>query len=256
MVSKTQQKDVAKDKAAEVVSALTDAAETGREKVGPAVQTATDRLTEAADAAAVAAEPHVTKAKRSARKAAKKAAKRAAEAADAAEPQVTKAKRSARKAAKKAAKRAAKAADTAAETVDPQVSEAGRSARKAAKKAAKQAAKRARKAGEQAYAALPEQAQTAVVTVAPDVVKKRRSKGTVLIALGVLAGAGAVALLVSGRKKPATDAAATPLPEVEQIDAAAAEEAVLSESDDAVGDAEQQVDEAVSGRRGRHAAKE
>lgn len=101
--------------------------------------------------------------------------------------------------------------------------------------------------------------------------KMHRKKGKLLIALGLLAGAGAIALLVSGRRTAAGDTVGTgALPEVERRDALAAEQAVAASSgasDDAVGDAERRVDNTLAGkpalpeqpaqtRRGRHAARE
>ena len=198
MFSKTSRKDVAKDKIAEAVSAVGDAAEAavgdaaqvGREKVAPVVGTAADRLSDAADAVA---------------------------------PKAARAKKSARK-------------------------------------AAKQAAKQAKSASDQAYAALPEQARSTVEVVVPQVARKRHTKGKLFIALGLLTGAAAVALLVRDKQHSGGGAVAvTQLPEVESRDAAAAEDTesvAVTGSDDAVGDAEQQVDEAVSGRKGRHAARE
>ena len=103
---------------------------------------------------------------------------------------------------------------------------------------------------------------------------KRHTKGKVLIVLGLLAGVGAVALLVAGRRQAAdSGVASSELPEIERRDAEAAERAISasigtrSASDDAVGDAEQRLDNVLAGkpslpdqpsgqRRGRHAAKE
>jgi len=222
--SKTSQKDVAKDKVAEAASAVGnaatatvgDAAETAREKLAPVVETATQRLNDALDAA----QPHLREAKKSAGRAAEEGS---AALTDAAQPHLKKAKKSARKAAKKAAKRA-------------------------------------RTASDQAYAALPDQARTTVELVVPQVARKRKKKGTVFIALGLLAGAAAVALLVRGKQQAAGDAVAgTQLPAVERRDAAAVEASepiAATGTDDAVGEAEQQADAALSGRRGRHAANE
>lgn len=116
-----------------------------------------------------------------------------------------------------------------------------------------------------------------LTTVARDVavVGRRRRRGTLLIALGLVVAAGAVALVVNGRKQSAAEAAeltAAGLPPVERRDALAAERAAEDGSaerggDDAVGDVERKVDNLMTGkptlpeqpggrRRGRHAAQE
>lgn len=287
MLSKTSRKDVAKDKASDLASAVADAAEAGRDKIAPVARNVTGHLSDAADKASEAAAPHVAKAKEAVVEAAAPQVARTkeatAEAAEAAAPQVKKAKKAAKQASEDAASAAA-----------PRV----RKARKAAKKASKQAAKDAGKitastadraeaagltkeqahrlfaeewmpriqqtiaattaAGAQAYAALPQQARDTVETVAPQVAKKRRKKGKVLIALGLLAGAGAVALYVSGQKSGAKTAPQVTAPEIERLDVKPVEETTsVPTSDDAVGDLEKKVDASVSGsRRGRHAAKE
>ncbi|WP_446666503.1 hypothetical protein [Flexivirga sp. B27] len=300
MLSKTSPKDAAKDKAAELVSAAADAAEAGREKLAPVVENVTGQLSEAADKAAnkasEATAPHVAKAKESAAEAsdaaapklaeakesAKKSAKRAAEeATNNAAPKVKKAKREARKTAKTAKKSAKKTAKQARKNAPASASlHKAQQAAAARAEAAGLDVEQARKlfndewmprvheaiaaagaAGTSAYAALPDRARDTVETVVPQVAKKRRKKGKVLIALGLLAGAGAVALYVSGQQKnDRQDAkqAAPEVPEVERRDVQAAEGApAVSSSDDAVGDLEKKVDASVSGsRRGRHAAKE
>jgi hypothetical protein len=113
-------------------------------------------------------------------------------------------------------------------------------------------------AGTQAYAALPQQARDVVETVAPQVAKKRRKKGKLLIALGLLAGAGAVALYLSGQKGGAKRVPEVTAPEIEKLDVNPVEDTTaVPASDDAVGDLEKKVDASVTGsRRGRHAAKE
>lgn len=156
---------------------------------------------------------------------------------------------------------AAERLSDAVDAAQPQVAKATKKAKKSAGKAAKKAAKKARAASDQAYAALPEQARSTVELVVPQVATKRHRKGKLFIALGLVAGAAAVALLVRGKQQSGGGAvAASELPEVERRDAAAAEAetepVTLPGSDDAVGDAEQQVDAAVSGRKGRHAAQE
>lgn len=108
------------------------------------------------------------------------------------------------------------------------------------------------------------------------VVGRRRRRGTLLIALGLVVAAGAVALVANGKKRSgggAASPATTPdLPPVERRDALAAESAgsdvgSVPTTDDAVGDVERKVDDAITGkpalpeqpegpRRGRHAAKE
>lgn len=308
MLSKTSRKDVAKDKASDLASAVADAAEAGREKIAPVARNVTDHLADAADKATEAAAPHVAKAKEATAEAvdataphiekAREAAKDAsADAADAAAPRVKKAKKAAKKASKDAA-------DAAAPRVK-KAKKARKDAKKVSRKAAKDAAPYAQKvktaaadraeaagltrdqahrlfadewmpriqetiaataaAGGSAYAALPQQARDAVETVAPQIAKKRRKKGKVLITLGLLAGAGAVALYFSGQQKggvkPAPD---TTPPEVERLEVSAAEDlkaskdaVKVSDSDDAVGDLEEKADGSVSGsRRGRHAAKD
>jgi len=221
VLSKTSRKDVAKDKISEAVAAAGDAAEAGRDRIVPVVETAAATL------------------------------------ADAAEPQLTKAKKSARKAAQKTSAALADVASSA----EPELSTATKSARKAAEKAAKQAAKKAKVASDQLYAALPEQTRTTVELAVPAMATKRRKKGKLFIAFGLLAGAGAVALFLNGKKNSAGSASGE-FPKIERRDALAAEAvddgpAPVSATDDAVGTTEEQVDAAVSGtRRGRHAARE
>lgn len=295
MLSKTSRKDVAKDKASDLASAVADAAEAGREKIAPAARNVTGHLSDAADKATEAAAPHIAKAKEAVAEAAapqvdkavgkakdarddaadaaaphvkkaKKAAKQASEdAADAAAPRVKKAKKAARKASKSAAKDAAKLKATTAERAE----DAGLTKEQAHRLFSEEWMPRIQEsiaatsaAGASAYAALPKQARDAVETVAPQVAKKRRKKGKVLIALGLLAGAGAVALYLSGQQKGGAKAAPeVKPPEVERLDVSAAEDAKdnvkVPASKDAVGDLEKKADDAVSGsRRGRHAAQE
>lgn len=312
MHSKTSRKDVAKDKASELLSAATDAAEAGRDKIAPVVENVTGHLSDAADKATEAAAPHVAKAKETVAEAAAphvaKAKEAAAEASDTAAPHVARSREKAKDAAgdaseiaaprvatvKKQVKQAKKQAEETAKQTKKQARKQAKSAKKAASDASDSAAPRVARAkeatgaaagltseqarqlfheewmprvheaiaaagaaGGSAYAALPQRARDAVDVVAPEVVKKRRKKGGLLITLGLLAGAGAVALIVSGKKGGATKAEPK-LPEVERIDARAAEDtAVVSTSDDAVGDLEKKADSTVSGgRRGRHAAQE
>lgn len=87
---------------------------------------------------------------------------------------------------------------------------------------------------------------------------RRHKKGKLLLALGVLVGAGAVALVVSRKRRQSSAGALSnvELPPVERWDAGSAEQAIV-DSDDAVADAEHKIDEVLSGtRRGRHAARE
>lgn len=291
MLSKTSRKDVAMDKASNLASAVADAAEAGREKIAPVVENVTGHLSDAADKASEAAAPHVAKAKEAVAETAApqvaKAKEATADAADAAAPRVKQAKKTAKQASRRAAK---DAADVAAPRV--------KKARKAAKKASQQAAKDAAKvtasaadraeaagltkeqahrlfadewmpriqetiaataaAGTSAYAALPQQARDAVETVAPQVAKKRRKKGKVFIALGLLAGAGAVALYLSGQQKAGAKNPQVTAPEIEKLDVNPVEDTTsVPASDDAVGDLEKKADASLSGsRRGRHAAKE
>lgn len=178
------------------------------------------------------------------------AAARLADAAGEVEPQLVKAKKSTRKAAKKTSAAIADAA-TAAE---PHLSKA--------RKAAAQAAQEAKAAGDQAYAALPDRARTTVELAVPAMTTKRRKKGKLFIAFGLLAGAGAVALFLSGKKKAEGSTSSGEFPKIERRDALAAEAAAdgpapVSTTDDAVGETERQIDAAVSGTtRGRHAARE
>lgn len=287
-----------------VTGHLSDAADKASEAAAPHVAKAKESVAEAAaphvakakDAGAEVAEaaaPHVERAKQAAKDA-------SADAADAAAPRVKKAKKAAKKASQDAA-------DAAAPRVK-KARKARKDAKKASRKAAKEAAPYAQKvktaavdraeaagltrdqahrlfadewmpriqetiaataaAGGSAYAALPQQARDAVETVAPQIAKKHRKKGKVLITLGLLAGAGAVALYVSGQQKGGAKAVTqvTP-PEVERLEVSAAEDlknsngskgsVKVSDSDDAVGDLEKDVDGSVSGsRRGRHAAQE
>lgn len=256
MLSKTPRKDVAKDKASEVVSAAADAAEAGREKLAPVVENVTGHLSDAAGAAA----PHVAKAKDTVvESAAPKVAKAKEAAAEVAGPRVAEAGKKAKKQAKKAKKAAADAADAArAEDSGLSTEQARRLFNDEWMPRVHEAIAAAGAAGTTAYAALPDRARDTVEAVAPEVVKKRRKKGKLLIALGLLAGAGAVALYLSGNKGGAKPVSAEELPEVERRDVQAAEDhTVVPTSDDAVGDAEKTVDAEVSGsRRGRHAAKE
>lgn len=111
-------------------------------------------------------------------------------------------------------------------------------------------------------------------------VGRHRRRGTFLIALGLIAAAGAVALVVGGKKQAdSSEPAEVELPPVERRDALAAEQAGLDRpgsgdagsgaagADDAVGAVERKIDNALTGkpalpeqprdtRRGRHAAQE
>lgn len=298
MLSKTSRKDVAMDKASDLVSAVADAAEAGREKIAPVVENVTGHLSDAADKASEAAAPHVAKAKEAVADAAApqvaKAKEATADAADAAAPRVKRAKEAVAEAAAPQVAKAKEATTDAADAAAPRV----KKARKAAKQATRQAAKDAAKvkasaadraeaagltkeqahrlfadewmpriqetiaataaAGTSAYAALPQQARDAVETVAPQVAKKRRKKGKVFIALGLLAGAGAVALYLSGQQKSGAKTPQVTAPEIEKLDVNPVEDTTsVPASDDAVGDLEKKADTAVSGsRRGRHAAQE
>jgi hypothetical protein len=99
---------------------------------------------------------------------------------------------------------------------------------------------------------MPDKARTTVETVAPQVATtKRNKKGMLLIGLGLLAGAAAVALIVNGRKKKTDDGADGP--EVERLVPA---EPPGNGADDAVGEAEKKVEAAIQDdRQGRHAAR-
>ncbi|GAB3493943.1 hypothetical protein [Flexivirga lutea] len=288
--------DVAKDTAANLVSAAVDAAETGRDKLAPVVENVTGQLSEAAEkakgratdaaaAAADAAAPRVAEAKKQTRRQLKKHAAQVKKQAEEAQQQAAKraegqlkqsrkqTKQSAKQ-AKRATKHARKAAREVSGAAAPHLAQAREATAQAAGLTSEQARQLFREewmprvheaiaaaatAGGQAYAALPQQAREAVDAVAPQAVKNRRKKGGLLIALGLLAGAGAVALIVNGKQKDAPGSAPATLPEVERLDVTAVETdgtAVLGDSDDAVGDLEQKVDASVSGRRGRHAAQE
>lgn len=103
------------------------------------------------------------------------------------------------------------------------------------------------------------------------VVGRRRRRGTFLIALGLIAAAGAVALVVSGKKQSSSAPSGVELPPIERRDALAAERDSAAGDgavgDDAVGDVERKIENALTGkpalpeqpggtRRGRHAAQE
>lgn len=294
MLSKTSRKDVAVDKASDLASAVADAAEAGREKIAPVVENVAGHLSDAVDKASEATAPHVAKAKVAVAEAAapqvakakaatadaadaatphvkkaKKAAKRAsADAASAAAPRVRKARKAAKKASKQASKQAAKNAKQlkkAGAGATDRAEAAGLTTEQAHRLFATEWMPRIQEtiaataaAGTSAYAALPQQARDVVETVVPQVAKKRRKKGKVLITLGLLAGAGAVALYLSGQQGGAKSAPYIMPPEVEHLDVDAVEKTpAVPASDDAVGDLEKKVDTSVSGsRRGRHAARE
>lgn len=261
MLSKTSRKDVAKDKASDLASAVADAAEAGRDKIAPVARNVTGHLSDAADKASEAAAPHVAKAKEAVVEAAAPQVVRTkeatAEAAGAAAPQVKKARKAAKQAAKDAGKVTASTADRA-EAAGLTKEQVHRLFAEEWMPRIQQTIAATTAAGAQAYAALPQQARDTVETVAPQVAKKRRKKGKVLIALGLLAGAGAVALYVSGQKNGAKAAPQVTAPEIERLDVNPVEETTsVPTSDDAVGDLEKKVDASVTGsRRGRHAAKE
>ncbi len=225
-----------------------------KEATADAADTAAPQLAKAKEVAADAAAPHVEKAKKAAKEAADNAT-------DAAAPRVKKARKTARKAAKQATKDAAKIKASAADRAEA----AGLTTQQAHRLFADEWMPRIQEtiaataaAGTSAYAALPQQARDAVETVAPQVAKKRRKKGKLLIALGLLAGAGAVALYVSGQQKAGTKKPQVTAPEIEKLDVNPVEDTMAAPtSDDAVGDLEKKVDASVGGsRRGRHAAKE
>lgn len=223
------------------------------EVAAPQIAKAKEATADATDAAA----PRVKQAKKAAKQASRQAAK---DAADAAAPRVKKARKAAKKAAQQAAKDAARVKASTADRAEA----AGLTKEQAHRLFADEWMPRIHEtiaataaAGSSAYAALPQQARDAVETVAPQVAKKRRKKGKVFIALGLLAGAGAVALYLSGQKSGAKNPQVT-APEIEKLDVNPVEDTTsLPVSDDAVGDLEKKVDASVSGsRRGRHAAKE
>lgn len=272
MLSKTSRKDVAMDKASDLASAVADAAEGRREKIAPAVGNVAGQLSVAADKASAAAAPHVAKAKVAAAEAAaphvSRAKGAAAEVAGAAAPRGRKARKAAKKAAKNAAKNASKSVvkAKAKATAAGRAEAAGLTKEQVHRLFADEWMPRIQEtiaattaAGTQAYAALPQQARDAVEVAAPQMTTKRRKKGTVLITLGLLAGAGAVALYLSGQQKG--DTSGTPpvtAPEIERLDVNPVEtSSAVPASDDAVGDLEKTVDTSVTGsRRGRHAAGE
>ncbi|RNI19677.1 hypothetical protein [Flexivirga caeni] len=261
MPSKTTRQDAATDKAEDLLASASAAATAVKEKATPVAERVVDHLGDAAAAVADSAAPQVAKAKEAVKNAADNAA-----------PQVAKVKAAAQDAADAAAPQVAKlkdattdAAGSVQDAVAPaveRVQEAGLTKDQATHLFTEEwlpriqaAVDSAATSTQQAYAALPQQARDAVEAAVPAVAaKKRRRKGKVLIALGLLAGVGAVALFVSGRKKAAVVTVDDrSLPVVERADAAGAEAA----QGDLVGAAEAKVDDALSdagARRGRHAA--
>ncbi|WP_050671329.1 hypothetical protein [Luteipulveratus halotolerans] len=271
--------DQVRDKADDLTSAAVDVLDSVKEKVAPLVEDAVDR-------AAPAAKSALDKAKETAAPAAERAK-------EAAQPAVDQASAKADKVAAKAEKAAAKAKDSdAADKVAAFAAPAKKKAAKAAKAtapardkvaaAAAPAVEKAQDAGltrEQAHALfsdewlpriqhaiaaagaastaavakLPEPAQDAVAKVAPQVVK-RKKKGKLLIALGVLTLAGAGALYYQGQQKKKADPwqQATPNQDPTPVNPTQASTA------DLVGDTERAAQAELAGpggaTRGRHSA--
>ncbi|WP_265442658.1 hypothetical protein [Flexivirga meconopsidis] len=252
MLRRTSRSDAVKDKASDLLSAASDAVEdvagTVKEKVGPVVDDLAEKLDDAKGSAADAAAPHT-----------KDLGKRA---------------KKVNKQANRQLKKANKKAQQAAAPHLARVQDAGLTREQAHSLFSEewmpriqQAIQSASATGQQAYAALPAQARDTVETVAPAVKKKKKKKGGLLIALGLLAGAGAVALIVSGKKGgaspvgPGGEAVPEQLVEVEQVDITKA----TDDSSDLVGKVETKVEGTIAGGsrpagkdqpRGRHAARD
>ncbi|AKU14934.1 hypothetical protein [Luteipulveratus mongoliensis] len=276
MLFRKSRSEKVRDSADDLASAAVGVLGSVKDKVAPLVEDAVDR-------AAPAAKSALDKAKETAAPAAERAKEATDRAKAASQPALDKAKDGSAKDAVASFARPARAkVAAAAESAAPA---AGRAKAKVAEAAAP-AVERAQEAGltrdqahslfaeewlpriQQAIAAagatttaavakLPEPAQDAVAKVAPAVVK-RKKKGKLLIAVGVLALAGAGALYFSGQQKK--KAAGDPWQQASGHGPEPVDTPLQDSTNDLVGDTERHVDAALTApggatpRSGRHSA--
>ena len=264
--------DQVRDKADDLTSAAVDVLDSVKEKVAPLVEDAVDRAAPAAksalDKAKETAAPAAERAKEAAQPVVDKAAAKADEVASKAKDSdasekvaafAAPAKKKAAKAAQAAAPAREKVAAAAAPAVE-KAQDAGLTREQAHALFSDEwlpriqhAIAAAGAASTAAVAKLPEPAQDAVAKVAPQVVK-RKKKGKLLIALGVLTLAGAGALYYQGQQKKKADPwqQATPNQDPTPVNPTQASTA------DLVGDTERAAQAELAGpggaSRGRHAA--